>query len=656
VGVIPLRMKVASVTGDEMKLYLLEGDKHRAILVIEKGKRKARIAVKFVGSDTPILVKCRIKDDEIEEACYRGVADLVGRAYPEIREPFVNELRKVVEGWEDLRLSEELKAEERRLAEGREPMIEEEVEGRIVKVLASDGAYINSYGSYIDLGDYVVIAESTYAYTEVETEGTTLEKIDPVGIAVIYKRDGGSLTPLEKKLYYPAVQTRIQVGDRLVRLRGESREAKSGPIYSFPDITTFTKVLNNEPLGRGWAEVFNEVVSNLREYVVFDDERLYDVVASYVVMTYFYDVFTVVPYLWFHGPPGSGKTRANVTVTYMCRRGLFVADPSDATLYRMAESVGPTLGIDESVLSERAKRILAAGNRKGAVVPRAEPTKEGLILKLFEFEVPRVFSFEHLPTDDYLLQRTIFINMLKSKPRKFMDPQPNEFKAVREALYYLRLTELPEILEAKDKALNMLEEKDVWGREAEIWAPILTAAILAGRGDTVLEYVLEDVARRKANELIYDEEKIVLAAIDDVFSTTPSLVEGEKTVEFMPNNLQEKIIKRLLHEEGCFDINTIKEVNTYTGEETYHEREELKKDQRCVELDRELRRKWNPQKIGKVLKNLGFDKYKNVKGKGGNARRYYTLKYSDFLNIAKRYDYEPAEKSPTEKSEEGEGK
>lgn len=302
-----------------------------------------------------------------------------------------------------------------------------------------------------------------------------------------------------------------------------------------------------------------------------------------------------------------------------------------------------TLGIDESVLSEKGKRILAAGYKKGAVVPRAEPTKGGILLKFFEATAPRIFSFEHPPIEDYMLQRVILGNMLKAKPKKFMDPIPNEFKNVREALYYLRLTALPQIVEAKEKALKLLEDNDVWGREAEIWAPILTAAILMGREKSVLEYILEDVGRRRANELIYDEEKVVLAAIDELFSNVTTLTGEDKVIEFMPKDLQKIILKNTLMEEECYDV-----VREEVSDGKFIEKEVLKDEQRCKELERELEKRWKPQKIGLVLRNLGFDKFKNPKGKGRDTRRYYSLRYSDFVNIAKRYDYEP-------KAEKGEG-
>jgi hypothetical protein len=650
-----LKLVIASASDNDLKLYLVEEpNKYRAILKVVKLKRKAKAALKFIGDEHSFTFDCRITEDVIDSSCFATVAELIDKRFPGVRDVVFEQLKKCVAEWEKVRLDAELRAEEKKLEEGAQPLIEEEVEGKVVRVLASDGAYLSSYGNYVDLGDYVIVAESTYSYVEVETEKGSVERIDPVGIAVVYKRGSGSLVLVDKRLYYPSVQTRIRVGDRFVRLRNSSEVVRPDYSYSFPDLSTLQKVLNGEPLGKSWSDVGSEIVENLKNYVVFDDDRLYDVVASYIVMTYFYDAFTAVPYLWLHGPPGSGKTRANITITYMCRRGLFVADPSDATLYRIVEAVGPTLGIDESVLSEKAKRILAAGYKKGAVVPRAEPTKGGVLLKLFEATAPRIFSFENPPSEDYLLQRSILVNMLKAKPRRFMDPLPIEFKPVREALYYLRLLGLPQILEAKDRALKMLESSGIWGRDAEVWAPILTAAILIGRDSVVLGYAVEDVEKRRANELIYDEEKTVLAAIDELFSmaSAPLVNVGEefKVVSFMPKDLRGIIIERLLEEENCIEV-------VGTGAE---EKKVTKNEPRCKELEKELDKRWKPQKIGLVLRNLGFDKFKTVRGKGSNARYVYRLRYADFVAIAKRYDYVPKtaeeiEEKAVEMSGEGSG-
>jgi hypothetical protein len=636
-GVVPLRVVPSQVSEDSITLHVVDDQgSYRAVVIVERLRRKGRVGFRAVGQERASIVECRIRDGVFEDGCFEELGRVVEEFLPGAGRALADALKEVVNRrWDELLLADRLKAEERKLREGLVPLYEEEVEGRVVRILASDGAYLSTYGSFVDLGDYVVVAESTYAYTQVETASGGIERIEPVGVAVVYRREGGVLRLADKKLYYPSIQTRLQVGDRLVRLRGESRDVKPDLVSTFPDVATLMRVVEGVPLGMGWVEVGERVVSNLKDYVVFEDDRLYDVVASYVVMTYVYDVFTAVPFLWLHGPPGSGKTRTNMTVTYMCRRGLFVADPSDATLYRMVESVGPTLGIDESILTEKGKRILAAGYKRGAVVPRAEPTKGGIVLKFFEATAPRVFSFENPPLEDYLLQRCITVSMLKARPRKFMDPLPSDFKEVRETLYYLRLTAVPQVLDARDRALKLLEDSGVWGREAEIWAPVLTAAILIGREKSVLDYLLEDVSRRRANELIYEEEKAVLAAIDSLFEETTTLTGGEKVVTFIPKDLVRRIVDRSLEEEDCVEV-----VEEERGGRTV-EVERVKEEPRCRELEKELERKWKPQKVGLVLKNLGMDRFKKPKGKGRDVRRPYELKYSDFVSIAKRYDYEP---------------
>jgi len=642
-GISELSLRIASIGDDYLTLYLMENNSHRAIIRVEKLKRKVKIAIKFVGEEIPQIIECSLRDEKIDERCFQSLGLVFEKKFPGLdKEVVAEEFRKIFEEWENIRLAEELKAEEERLREGLELLLEDEVEGKIIRIRASDGAYFNAHGSFVDLGDYVVIGESTFAFAEIETKNGVLEKIEPVGIVMIYKREKGSLSLLEKKLYYPAYQKKIKVGDRLLRLHADVKDIKTNLTKNFPDILTFKKILDGEEVKKTWAEVGNEIIEKLKDWIVLDDERIYDVVASYIVMTYFFDVFTAVPYLYLHGPPGSGKTRANITITYMSRRGLWIENPSDASLYRMVEALGPTVGIDESVLSENAKRILAAGYKKGATVPRAEPTRDGIILKFFEVTSPRIFSFEHPPHEDYFIQRSILINMLKAKPRKFLDPQPNEFKEIRETLYYMRLTKLPEILDARDKALRMLEDLGVWGREAEVWAPILAAAILIGREKTVLDYIVEDVSRRRANELIYDEEKIVLAAIDKLFSMSSSLVsEGDKAITFMSKDLQKIIKRRLLEDEDCLEITT----------EGVIEKAETKNEPRCRELEKEVEKKWKTQKIGVVLRNLGFEKYKKKKGKGSGARYVYEVKYSDFVNIAKRYDYEPTATKEENKAE-----
>jgi hypothetical protein len=184
----------------------------------------------------------------------------------------------------------------------------------------------------------------------------------------------------------------------------------------------------------------------------------------------------------------------------------------------------------------------------------------------------------------------------------------------------------------------------VWGRELEIWSPVYTAALLIGCGQDVLSYILEDVARRRESELMYAEEKLVFYAIDKLFAeASEPLVGVEKICEFKASDLQEKIINKLLEDANCLEIER---------DDLGVERLKPKSDVKCQKILSDLVKTWSPQKIGKVLEKLGFDKFKKPVGKGSGTRRVYMIKWIDFSRLAKAYDYEPQSQSGEKRNEQ----
>jgi len=628
-----IELRPLSYSREALLLALVEGSRHIGLIKLTRTKSKVKATLKYIGEERAHIYECKLREDEVvNPACFSKLARDIEEKLPGTSDVLVDALAKAIKEWEGLLEYAELKEFEDVLESNLQPVLEIETERGVVRVLASNGAVLDVHGGFIDLGDCVIVAESSSTYLQLVGVEGEYEKPSIAGLAVAYCRSSDKLEFKEAKWYVP-FQTRLNIAGRLLRFK--TPERFSTAYYTFADIEVLKAVAEKRRLSVNWSEVGEEIIEKLREYVVFSDERLYDVISSYIVMTYIHDVFTAVPFLWYHGPPGSGKTRANITTTYMCRHGIFIADPSEATLYRLVEATGATLGIDESALSERAKRIIAAAYKRGAVVPRAEPSRNGIVLKLFEATAPRVFSFKDLPSEDYLLQRIIPVNMLRSKPSREQDPLPQEFKEIREKLYYLRLTNIPEVLEVKKRSISELRERGVWGRDLEIWAPIYTAALLTSREKTVLDYILEDVARRRESELMYVEEKLVLYAIDELFSELPEPLvrEAEKTIVFTASALLPKILNKLLEAENCIEVIT-----------TENSREEVKlktSEPRCAKLLDDLGKKWKTQRIGLILRNLGFDKFKKASGKGRSARYVYIVPWSEFLWIARHYDYEP---------------
>jgi hypothetical protein len=102
------------------------------------------------------------------------------------------------------------------------------------------------------------------------------------------------------------------------------------------------------------------------------------VVATYVLLTWVYDAFDVVPYLRVRGDFGSGKTRFLTTIGSICYKPMFASGASTVSpLFRIIDTLRGTLVIDEGDFrfsDERAEvvKILNNGSARGFPVLRTE--------------------------------------------------------------------------------------------------------------------------------------------------------------------------------------------------------------------------------------------------------------------------------------------
>jgi hypothetical protein len=515
-------------------------------------------------------------------------------------EVLTDELMKLVSEWKDLAEVKDLVEDlERGVGvDSAPPILTLRSEGRVVEVIKSDGLKVPLHGGFISLGSKYAVIETTYAFARVRKEGRrgVVEVEDVVPVMFVAEFEDGKL--VSRKVSYP--EKRIEVFGRPVRV--EVRSKAKTALTTLMDVETGRKFLEGD-VSRQFNELFNMVRDFVKQYVNMDwDPRLYDFVSVFIISTYFYDLFTAFPRICLHGPFGSGKTRLGMVIAYASRHGFVIIDPSEASVYRSIEAYGPTVYIDESVLNERLERILSAGYKKGAKVPRIDRTgRDTFILNLFETYSPVVFGFTELPSERQL-QRSVVINMFRApdpNPER-RDPEPEDLRQLREELYLARLTRANEVVEAMKVVKDILGDGFV-GREFEVWYPILTIAKLCGDEvfNNVLSLAKEDVERRKSE--LWSEEKLVLAAIEELFKESNS-----DEVTFMTSYLREKIKKTLIN-EGEFDEKVFEKV-------------------------------YSEKRLGMILSRLGIRRTKE--GKGKNARRVRCVSKKQFMDLCLRYGYE----------------
>ena len=177
------------------------------------------------------------------------------------------------------------------------------------------------------------------------------------------------------------------------------------------------------------AEVFRRVADCVDRFIDFDhslaeQRTMAEMIATYIMATWFLDAFTVAGFLWPNGDRGSGKTQLLAIICELAYLGqLVLAGGSFAALRDMAD-YGATLAFDDAEnLSDPRKTdpdkrtLLLAGNRRGNVVPLKEKDGDnGWRIRFVNTFCFRLFSAIQLP-DPVLASRTIVVPLIRTPDR-----------------------------------------------------------------------------------------------------------------------------------------------------------------------------------------------------------------------------------------------
>lgn len=160
-------------------------------------------------------------------------------------------------------------------------------------------------------------------------------------------------------------------------------------------------------------ELYEQIRSLIKTYVVLEDSRFYDVATSYILMTWVFDRFSTLPYLRVVGDLGTGKSRFLEVVGKLCNRAMLASGSiSMAAVFRTLDIVQGTLVFDEadfksSDMSDEIVKLLNGGHKKDTPVIRMEMVND--ILKPMPFRVfgPKILGSRRNFGDTALESRCI---------------------------------------------------------------------------------------------------------------------------------------------------------------------------------------------------------------------------------------------------------
>ena len=234
------------------------------------------------------------------------------------------------------------------------------------------------------------------------------------------------------------------------------------------------------------SELLSTIMAKLREHVVLDSGAAF-AVALYTMLTYIVEELQLCPMLLLRSAvKRSGKTTLLGLLLRMTYRALGVASISAAALYRVVDSLKPTLLLDEvdatlaqkTDTAEALRGLLNAGNDRTSsrVLRCVGEDKEVVSYDAFGAKV--LAGIGHIP--DTMEDRAVVVELRRKleneKVRRFsvLDDQ-REFKEIRQKL--LRW--------ARDygKTVGAARPQIPFGlndRASDNWSPLLAIADLAG--------------------------------------------------------------------------------------------------------------------------------------------------------------------------------
>jgi len=138
-------------------------------------------------------------------------------------------------------------------------------------------------------------------------------------------------------------------------------------------------------------DAYMNIIDLLKEYLDIKEEY-YNIIALWIIGTYFHEEFPSYPFLFFNAMKGSGKTRAMNLITFLSKDGEMLNNMTEAVLFRTQG----TLAIDEfegvtRKGKESLRELLNSCYKRGTKVKRMAQKKtiEGTIQVVEEFSIYR---------------------------------------------------------------------------------------------------------------------------------------------------------------------------------------------------------------------------------------------------------------------------
>jgi len=362
-------------------------------------------------------------------------------------------------------------------------------------------------------------------------------------------------------------------------------------------------------------DIFNDARNQITTYYFHPSKYEYDVMSSYVFLSYLYELLGRVIYLAFQGGQGTGKTVGVEVLSYLMKNGYITGSGTIPSTVRKIEFQQISLAQDEFEKMGKDERVKFTAVMNTGFNPhkrydicdmgQKNVAKQAIGFRTFS---PKCFTCNSLYGFDIsFLDRLYVINSIKAG--KFLkdiyqlsEEELREFQNLRNKMFVYVLNNWKDILKViNDDKKNLEQEKGIFGRESDKLS-IIVGIIKHFKGEEYANKVRKYIKEKAPEETIEKAltmEEIILTAL---------VKEYEKTKE------------PLIHiENDGLHILLCQKLGFITGKEKYAP---------------------SNQKPHTILKSLGLVSKKENKGYNASGRRVFHIHLKDLEFVLKRDGYE----------------
>lgn len=374
-------------------------------------------------------------------------------------------------------------------------------------------------------------------------------KIDKIFPAIDYRDEYGMIYGIKSYDEQGNPTTYIGMANKSIY---EIKDAKSfGIITTHQEhidsnfsLKTFSEYVKGKKVKA--SELFEKIKDLLKRFIVVSDE-FFDIMVSYIMMTYIYVFFQVIPYLWLNGEKGTGKSTIMKIMSKLCFNPMFCSNVNPANIFRQIDNDGSTIILDEFEKmygdeKQEIIKILNQGFNIDGVVPRC--VGQNNQIKKFRSFSPKIMGgISNI--DDVLFERVIKYTTQRIKNvslTKFREDEKTkkDLNKIVEDLYIFGLIYAPQIKDIYDK--SEVSFKGYSLREDDLWNPLLCIAKVIDEEnqdnnvtDNLLKYA-KKLSNEKFRRNIENEPKLQLlyylySYFDSIATPRMKLKNGKNGVE-----------------------------------------------------------------------------------------------------------------------------